>query len=224
MIDRNARSKLASLIRRYLNEDIKAFDFDDALDDFRDSPDTGVAFVSDALWYHYDDCVDHLVVLSKPQWDYFQRLLLLLDSNSTVTTTRRRKWGLAQVGAAALLIACGCIIFRTGFGPHLFIFFIPFGVGSIVIDRLRRPAVQLGPYDAIVTPFGSIRDLRIAYTSTLFRKRRYPELLDARKIRSLTMDAFGLAYLNIMWSILAPFPLLVQCLPTTVTVTTVNPA
>jgi len=224
MIDRDARSKLAGLIRRYLNEEIKAFEFDDALDDFRDSPDTGVTFVSDALWSHYDDCDNHLVVLSKPEWNYFQRLLLLLESNSTVTTTRSRKWSLAQVGAAALLLACVCIIFRTGFGSHLFIFFIPIGVGSIVISRLRRPEVQLRPYDAIVIPFGSIRDLRIAYKSTLFRKRRYPKLLDARQIRSPTMNAFLLAHYYITWLTLAPFPLLVQCLPTTVTVTTVNPA
>jgi hypothetical protein len=84
MVNRDDRNRLAELIRRYLDEDIMAFDFDEALDEFRESADDAVRFVSDALWYHYDDCDDHLVVLSKQEWNYFQRLLLLLESNSTV--------------------------------------------------------------------------------------------------------------------------------------------
>jgi hypothetical protein len=37
MIDRDARNDLAALIRRYLAEEIKAFDLDEQLDRFRDS-------------------------------------------------------------------------------------------------------------------------------------------------------------------------------------------
>lgn len=84
MVDRDDRNDLAALIRRYLDEQIKAFDLDDSLERFRDSNDSAVRFFSSTMWDHYDDCDDHLVVATKPLWNYFQRLLLLLDSNSTV--------------------------------------------------------------------------------------------------------------------------------------------
>ncbi|TWU30305.1 hypothetical protein [Bythopirellula polymerisocia] len=65
MIVREARNGLAALIRRYLNEQLTAFEFDDALDEFHESSDDAVRFVADSVWYHYDDCDDHLVVLNK---------------------------------------------------------------------------------------------------------------------------------------------------------------
>ncbi|MCA9147530.1 MAG: hypothetical protein KDB05_32375, partial [Planctomycetales bacterium] len=62
MIDRDARNDLAALIRRYLAEEIKAFDLDEQLERFRDSHDSGVRFVATTMWFHYDDCDDHFVV------------------------------------------------------------------------------------------------------------------------------------------------------------------
>lgn len=214
MINRDARNRLADLIRRYLDEKIKAFEFDEALDEFRDSGDDAVRFVSETVWYHYDDCEDHFVVLSKPEWNFFQRLLLLLESNSTVTLTRNRHWTPTQLLAAFLLAICLTIAYQTGIGEHLLVFFIPFGFGSIVISRFRYPAEETGPYDAILTPFKSFHVLRITYKKTRFQKIRFPSQLITRTIRSPFANWFGLLYYYICWCMLSPFPLLLQCFPT----------
>lgn len=224
MVDRESRNHLARLIRRYLDEEIKAFDFDEALDEFRESNDDAVRFVADALWYHYDDCDDHLVVLTKPEWNYFQRLLLLLESNSTVRFTHSWNWSYLQLPAAALLLVCLGIIIRTGFGGHLLIFFIPFCICSIVISYLRRPNEELSPYDAIIMPFESLGDLRIAYENTPFRKVRYPRELAKRMIRSPFMNWFWMIHSYICWAMLAPIPLLFQCFPSKSSSVKISPA
>lgn len=224
MIDRTARNNLAAWIRRYLDEQIKAFDLDEALDSFRDSDDSGVRYVARTMWYHYDDCDDHLVVANKQQWDYFQRLLLLLESNSTVIQEHRRHWSVTQLIAALLLAACIGIAIRFGVGSHLLILFVPFGLASIAISHCRRPIVERGPYDDIVTPFSSISDLRAAYDSALhFRKRQFPRRIETRLIRSPTMSAFWTCHMYVMWAILAPAPLLVQCAPVTLDYPVVKP-
>ncbi len=224
MIDREARNNLAALIRRYLDEEIKAFDLDEQLDGFRDSNDSGVSFVATTMWFHYDDCDDHLVVASKPQWDYFQRLLLLLESNSTVSNERHRQWSILQLVAGLLFAACIWIVIHFGIGSHLLIFFAPFGIASIILSRFRRPAIALGPFDAIVTPFSSIGDLRIAYESARqFRKHQFPRHIEPRLIRSPLMSAFWICHMYVMWAILAPVPLLVQCAPVSFNCPTVKP-
>ncbi len=224
MIDRNARYDLATLIRRYLDEQIKAFDLDDALDPFRDSDDSGVCYVANAMWYHYDDCDDHLIVASKQQWDYFQRLLLLLESNSTVIQARWRQWSVTQLLAALLLAACIWIAIRFGIGSHLLIFFVPFGLASIALSYFRRPNIERGPYDEIVAPFSSIGDLRAAYDSARgFKKRQFPRHIETRSIRSPVLTAFWTCHMYVMWAILAPAPLLVQCAPVTFDYPVVKP-
>jgi len=214
MIARELRNDLAALIRRYLAEEIKAFDLDDLLDRFRDSDDSAVLFVANAMWFHYDDCNDHLVVASKPQWDYFQRLLLLLESNSTVTNERYRKWSVSQLVAGLLFAACIWIVFIFGFGAHLLVLFAPFGIASIILSRFRLPAIALGPFDAIITPFSSIGDLRIAYEAApTFKKHQFPRHIEQRLIRSPLMSAYLTCPMYVMWAILAHVPLLAQCAP-----------
>jgi hypothetical protein len=214
MIDREARNDLAALIRRYLAEEIKAFDLDEQLERFRDSDDSGVRFVATTMWFHYDDCNDHFVVASKPEWDYFQRLLLLLESNSTVTHERHRQWSISQIFAGLLFAACVWIAIKFGVGSHLLVFFVPFGIASIILARYRRPVIAEGPFDAIVTPFASIGDLRIAYESAgTFRKRHFPRQIERRLIRSPLMSAFWTCHMYVVWAIVAPVPLLLQCAP-----------
>ena len=74
----SGRESLSALIQAFLAGEITAFEFDERLDPYRDSNDPVIRHVVEAVWYHYDDCHDHLVCLSKSQWDYFQRLLLVL--------------------------------------------------------------------------------------------------------------------------------------------------
>ncbi|TWT64785.1 hypothetical protein [Allorhodopirellula solitaria] len=224
MIDRSARNDLAGLIRRYLGEQIKAFDFDEALDPFRDSEDSAIEYVANAMWYHYDDCDDHLIVASKQQWDYLQRLLLLLESNSTVSHEHRREWSVTQWCAAFLLAACIGIAVRFGVGSHLFIFFVPFGLASIALSHFRRANVERGPYDEIVTPFVTMGDLRVAYDSAgHFKKSQFPRHIDARLVRSPAVAAFWTCHMYVMWAILAPAPLLVQCAPVRLDYSVVTP-
>lgn len=224
MIDREARNDQAKLIRRYLNEEIKAFDLDESLDRFRSSKDSAVRYVANTMWYHYDDCEDHFIVASKPEWDYFQRLLLLLESNSTVEQNHHLQWSITQLIAGLLFAACLGIVLKFGIGTHLLVFFIPFGVASIVLSRFRAAAMKLGPFDAIVSPFSSIADLRIAYESARnFRKRQFPNHIEPRLIRSPVMSAFWTCYLFIIWSMLAPLPLLIQCTPVSFSYPIVKP-
>lgn len=225
MIDRNARNDLAALIRRYLDEQIKAFEFDEALDTFRDSVDSGIRFVANAMWCHYDDCNDHLVVASKQQWDYFQRLLLLLESSSTVVQGHHRQWSVTQLFAALLLAACIGLAHRFGVGYHLLVSFVPFGLASIAISRFRQRRTKPGPYDEIVTPFSSVSDLRLAYDSAQhFKKHQFPHHTHSRLIRSPFMSAFWTCHMYAMWAIFAPAPLLVQCAPVTFDYPVVKPA
>jgi hypothetical protein len=224
MIDRIARNRLAQLIRRYLNDQITAFELDESLDACHDSKDDAVRFVADALWYYYDDYDDHLVVMSKPQWNYIQRLSLLLESDSKVTFTKSWRWTHSQILAAVLFLLSMGVVAKSGFGLHLLIFFIPYGIGSIAISHFRRPVKPTGPYDAIVTPFESIGDLRVALNAASYRKERYRAHLATRRIRSRSMDWFWLAYSYICWSMFAPIPLLFQCFPYSVARIKTSPA
>ncbi len=210
MIDRNARNQLATLIRRYLDEEITQEDFEEKLDEFIDSDDTAVRFVTKCLSYSYYDYEDHFVGLSKQGWDYLQRLLLLLDSNSTVTIRESNIWSFKQPVAAALLIACLIIVMQTGFGYHLLLYFIPLGLGSILLSLLRRPEIQNNPFHEIIAPFQSINDLCIAYESVNFVKRRYPSHFKSRQIHYPETDAiFG----YVLWAMSPPVVLLLQCFP-----------
>ena len=213
-IDRIARDQLTDLINSYLNEQITAFTLDERLEPFRDSDDTAVRFVSRTMWYHYDDCDDHLVVASKPEWNYFQRLLLLLASNSTVIEQHRRQWSWTQLIATMLLSGCLSTIYVTGFGWHLLFYFVPFGLASIVLSLFRFPRHERRPYDMIVSPFATVQDLHIAYNGAIgFKKRQCPEQVASRLIRSPSMSRFHFLKSLVIWAIYAPLPLLGQCFP-----------
>lgn len=215
-IDRNERDKLTELINSYLSEQITAFALDERLEPFRSSADSAVRFVSRTMWYHYDDCDDHLVVASKPVWNYLQRLLLLLASNSTVMEQRHRHWSWTQPVAAILLFGCLYTTYLTGLGWHLLIFFVPFGLASIVLSRFRFPRVDRRPYDMVVSPFATVRDLQVAYNGAVgFKKRQCPERIASRLIRSPAMSWFYLLQSFVIWATYAPFPLFVQCFPIT---------
>jgi hypothetical protein len=153
-IDRAARTRMAEAIRRFLDEQISAFDFDEVVQEYQNSPDTAVRLTAQAVWYHYDDCVDHKASLSKPGWDYFQRLLLLLASESQVEVTRVRRWCWTQPVALACLAWLGWCVWQFGLGRHLPALLVPCGLVSmgIAFVRYRR---KPGPYDQVLAPFSS---------------------------------------------------------------------
>lgn len=221
VVDRARRDDLAAVVRQFLDEDVTAFEFDERLDEFRNSPDSAVRFVAQAVWFHYDDCDDHLVALAKPEWDYFQRLLLLLESNRCVQTKISRRWSLTQLIALLSLFGFLWVAFHLGWGYHLFIPAMPFGIISIGISRLQRTTVNVGPYDPIILPFATFSDLKSTYDSIVFTKSRYPNRINARRIRSPFMNGVYQLQFYLMWLMLSPIALVIQALPRTETCTRV---
>lgn len=217
MVDRAQRDELAAVVRQFLNEDVTAFEFDERLDEFRNSPDSAVCFVAQAVWFHYDDCDDHLVALAKPEWDYFQRLLLLLESNRCVQTEISRRWSLSQLIALLSLLAFLWIAFQLGWGYHLLIAAVPFGIISVGISWLRRTTANVGPYDPIIFPFATFSDLKSTYDSVVFRKCRYPKRINARRVRSPVMNGVYQLQFYLMWLMLSPIALVIQVFPRTET-------
>lgn len=214
IVDRRQRDALAAVIRRFLNEEITAFAFDEQLIGFHDSSDNVVRFVAGALWYHYDDCTDHLAALSKAEWDYFQRLLLLLESDYDIETVGVRRWSPTQLLALMALMGFGWVAISLGWGTHLLAVAMPFGVVSIAISWFRRHATAAtGPYDPLVFPFAGFADLRAAYEKVAFKKVRYPRHLASRRMRSplLTKTIELKGY--VVWLMLSPIVLLFQTLP-----------
>src|SRR5438067_2522649 len=97
MLDRPARDKLIGAISEYLNETITAFTFDERITEIAGTKDKTVRYVIDLLWFHYDDCKDHKVVLTEQEWNYFQRLILLLQSDSDVRESCVWHWSIRQL-------------------------------------------------------------------------------------------------------------------------------
>ena len=60
MIDREARKQVAAATRLFLDEKIKAFEFDDTLGEIADrTEDRTVQAIVNELWCFYDDLKNH---------------------------------------------------------------------------------------------------------------------------------------------------------------------
>lgn len=221
IVDRAQRDELAAVVRQFLDEYVTAFEFDERLDEYRNSPDSAVRFVAQAVWFLYDDCDDHLVALTKPEWDYLQRLLLLLESNRCVETKISRRWSHTQLIALLSFFGFLGVAFQLGWGYHLLVAAVPFGLISIGISWLRRTTINVGPYDPIIVPFATFSDLKSTYDSVVFTKSRYPNRINARRIRSPFMNGFYQLQFYAMWLMLSPIALVIQVFPPTETHTRV---
>lgn len=217
-IDRDSRNRLVATIDRYLDEQITAFQFDDEINVVWDATDDPtVEYVAGALWYHYDDCKDHNVNLTKEEWDYFQRLILLLESDSHIQELRTRKWSVTQLIAAAALLLFSVVIAWLGFGLHLFVAALPFGVVSVILCKWRsRSATIPSPMELALTPFVSVAELLTVRRRTgRFSKRKYPGPIGSKRIRSPMMDRAMMVPTYAMWLLFSPLVLLCQLLPET---------
>lgn len=216
MLDRGARDKMVAIIENYLDEKITAFQFDDQIEELAlTSKDQTVRYARRALWYFYDDCQDHMVTLSEQGWKYFQRLLLLLRSDASVRVQRRRIWSWRQVAAAFLLGGFGAVAGSVGWGHHLFVYAMPFGILSILLSltRRRQPA-ENEQILLTLMPFGTLAELfNVHRTVSSFVKRPYPGALRERRIRSAVMNV-GLRFqFYATWALFSPIALLLQLLP-----------
>jgi hypothetical protein len=212
----SSRASLAALLQSFLASEIAAFQFDEQLDAFRDSDDPVIRHVVYAVWYYYDDGVDHLVCLSKQEWDYFQRLLLVLASNCRIETETESKpqWSLKQLIAAMSLCMFGFLAVHVGWGYQLLVLSVPFGFISIALS-FWQPKVKPNPdpFASSIFPFATFADLATAYHSSGFRKTRYPKHISKRTIWSPFMKAIWRLNAYTMWLVLSPFPLLFQSFP-----------
>jgi len=215
IVDPNARDRVAAEVRQFLDGKTTAFEFDDAIFDI-ESNDPTVNEIVDCLWYHYDDCKDYLVTLSKPEWDCFQRLLLILESDRhVITECNRTHWGLTQLVALVALVGFALCVWQFGLGIQLLAIAIPFGVISMGISVWRHFS-QPQPDNAAIalTPFSSFAELRATYTSVgKFRKTPYRHELTDASIRSPFMNTIIWIPNYMSWLMFSPFVLFFQMLP-----------
>ena len=213
-VDRVSRDLVAAEVRRFLEGETTAFAFDDAIFDI-ESDDPTVNDIVHRLWCHYDDCKDHHVVLSKPEWDYYQRLLLILESDHHIeTTTAARRWRVSQLIASIAFIGFLLVVGRFGFGQHLFAFAIPFGFVSMLIAYCRRTSAPVDNFTISLMPFSSFTEMRDTYRIVRqFRKTRYPADLADRKIRSDAMNVITMIPTHIAWLAFSPVVLFFRMLP-----------
>ena len=215
-IDRRARNHLANAIRRYADEAITAFAFDEEINEIRSATTDGtVQFVVHSLWYHYDDCKDHLAGLTKQEWDYFQRLILLLESDAELEHVRQRRWSVRQVIAGMGLIGFGLCVYRFGIGWHLFGFALLFGPLSMLLSFWRDRADKRQAEERLrLAPFSSVSELRsIRRAVPAFSKRRYPAGAEIRRVHSRLMTMAVWFQTAVFRSFVSPLVLLFQTMP-----------
>jgi len=216
MIDRQSRNRLVAAITRYMNEEVMAFAFDDEIHQICDaSDDATVRFVVTSLWYHYDDCKDHLAGLSKEEWDYFHRLILVLESNSEIERVFRRRWSVRQLIAGMALVCFGLCVVWLGFGWHLFGVALVFGPVSILLAHWRSRSNTTPTKQALgLIPFSSFSELRAVRKAVAgFSKRKYPSHAKIRKVHSPLVIAAAWTNSIVLWSFISPLVLLFQAMP-----------
>ena len=226
MVDVDARKRLAALIRAYLNEEMTAFEFDEALGEFRwEQDDETVDEIAKALWFCYDDLRDHLVVATKEEWDSIQRMLLVLESGCELESRKVRMEPFGRsIAALSLLLygmVFGCTLLGMGWHPNLILVSVPFGAISIFIFYMRCREESRNASEMATAPFASISQmLRARRHVPGFRKQPYPRALAKRKIRPrfvaflLFVTSYGLIgwVPCVLWLFLAPAVLLYQSL------------
>lgn len=218
MIDRNARKQMSEAIQGYMDEDITAFQFDDALTKASCvTSDKTAKAIRDALWFYYDDCKDHKIVASKQDWDYFNRLLLLLESDGEIENVKSwYEWHFNQFIAAFLLVLFVASTFREGFGGHLIGFALPFGPPSMILAwfNQRRQQKNTTRSEISLTPFptfGSLLAVRRLVVG--FRKHSYPHAIAKRRIRDYLTEKLMWIPWSMMWCMFSPIVLFFQMLP-----------
>ena len=213
IVDRKARDIVTAEVRRFLKGETTAFAFDDAIYDV-ESDDPTVRDIVYRLWYHYDDCKDHTVTLSKPEWNYFQRLLLILESDRHIESQTTRTWRWSQLIAFVALLAFAALVFKLGFGQLLLVVSIPFGLVSMLIAYFRQRTQQPDPNFVALTPFATFAELWDTYRGVEgFQKQRFRRELTDSQIRSDAMSRILMIPTWIAWLVFSPLVLLVQSLP-----------
>jgi hypothetical protein len=183
-----------------------------------------VDFVVSSLWYHYDDCKDHLAGLAKEEWDYFQRLILLLESDAEIDFVSQRRWSVRQIVAAIALAGFGLCVVWVGWGWHLLAVSVAFGPISIVLSYWRRASTsQPTRPELSLVPFSSFSELRaVRKTVNGFSRRRYPPHARIRNVHGPLATMAAWMNLFVLRSLGSPLVLLLQALPEKETTTRIR--
>jgi len=230
MIDRAARDKMVVAIEAYMNDEIKAFAFDEALSNITcETKDGAVREASYVLWFFYDDLKDHKICASKEMWKLMYRIILFLRSNAEIETKCKWQWSSTQIMAFGLILLISLLALTVGESWMLLIAWIGAGVLTWEIDRRIRAPLRKGWYEQPgnieVFPFDSVPSIfRAAKSVPDFHKRPFPSELAKRHIRTgLTGILFNtqihlprpilLTFGFIGWTIVLPFILLIQLFP-----------
>ncbi|MHB1456304.1 MAG: hypothetical protein ACYC0V_05250 [Armatimonadota bacterium] len=218
MVDRTARDKMIAATRSFMDSEIGSFRFDEILYEIKlSTKDETVKDVADLLWDHYDDLKDHEIVVSKKEWDLFNRLLLLLESDATLKFAESSSplcWRNFVAGASlACFLALAC---HSGFGTHLFAKAIAFGLISMLLSFLGSRAEASDPIatKVNVVPFASIGNLlTIRRMVPEFSRHRYPHGLKTRRLRSPIAGFMMYIPAAVLWLIFSPIVLFLQTSP-----------
>ena len=215
MIDRNARDEAIAAFEEYLDDEISAFEFDGRLQSI-ETCDRTVNEVVNAAWFHYDDCKDHPVILTKDGWDHFQRLLLLLSSNVELVVSRTRRWSWDHALAWVTVIFFIAAAIGVGWRLDLFLLAVPFGFVSILIDQYRtKNETNVTVHDIACTPFESFSQIRwLRERVPEFRKQVYRSEVGDRTIRGSSEANWNRTAAISLWLLLSPLVLLAQAFPT----------
>ncbi len=200
-----------------MDEAILSDEFDDALSEIAcATADKTVHAVNRELWFHYDDLEDHLIVATKDEWAYFNRLLLLLASDAEIEVVRDwGRWRVNQLIAAVTLTVSLYIVIRQGLDSTTFwIVVVSCGLVFMALQWFDRSRYRAQKRKAALEPFPSVGTLLLLRRSLKdFVRKRYPKALAGRRIRG--PEASTLMWIGSvpLWLILSPLLLMIRMLP-----------
>jgi len=226
MIDRDARDKMVAAIESYMNDEIKAFAFDDALNDI-ETKDEAVKEARNILWCFYDDMKDHKIVANKEQWDLMCRFILFLRSDADLEIKRKYQRTKIQAVALCLIIFISLLAWTVGASWLLLLTWVGAGIFTWEIDRrflapLREQWSSCSTGNIEVFPFDSVSNIfRAAKSVPDFHKRRFPPKLAQRRIYNAWLERISihipplilLPFVFVGWTVALPFVLLIQLCP-----------
>jgi hypothetical protein len=217
MIDRHARDQMEALISAYMAGTLRSDELDEAKSKIEEATiDDTVKQVGFSLWFFYDDLIDHTIVADKDTWDYLNRLRLLLQSDGEIESIGKgRRWQWPQRIATLALLGFGMVVAQVGFGEHLLVYALPFGVISMVLSWFNRRRERVTALRGMrLTPFPSVRSLLAVRRQVAgFTRIHYPRMLAGKRIRSRLAGWFMLLPSYLMWLMFSPLVLACQALP-----------
>lgn len=226
------RESLAELLRDFLDGTTPDEEFAKRWCALRNSNDEVVDFVHELVEdYADEELAISSGVLSREEWNLFQRLLLVLESQSVVRKESFRIMRWTQLVAAAGLVGFvfSVLVNNVSGTGELLGLASTFGIVSILLGKINeRFTPDWNPLTPIIYPFASLGELSACYRTSDFRKEKFP-----RRLRGLKSEVPPSSLLTLIgyagWAMFGPLTLLFQCFPYTETrrtiyhVNTLNP-